>query len=698
MTEQAAEPSHGGTHSSETAARPDGSSPDTPFHEFDDYLALRRLAGLALSPDGIRLVTTVAERTPDGKRFATSLWEVDPGGQRPPRRLTRSAPGEAHPAFLPDGRLLFSSRRPDAEAKPEEETEDRATLWLLPEAGEARQVARRGGDIGDVVVARDSGDVVFIASTMPGMTTVEDDEKRRQARKDAGVTAILHEGHPVRYWDHDLGPAESHVFFSGPVPIGDGRLTAVSDLTPVADSKVGDSLALSPDGRTVAIGWRIDEPRAVHHGSLSLVDTATGDRRLLESAGQWLSDPAFSPDGRTLVYLQETLGDWDNAPRRTFRLLDLDTGEGRELLPADTRLWPSSPAFSPDGDFLYFLADEAGHAPVFRLDLGTGSVVRLTDSGAYTDLVVSPDGAALYALRSCVDSPPSPVRIDPTQGDQRAVALLGPQDDVPVPGTLAEVTTVAEDGSPLRAWLALPSGASADAPVPLLLWIHGGPVSSWNAWSWRWNPWLMTARGYAVLLPDPALSTGYGVDFLQRGWGAWGGRPFTDLMTVTDATIELPEIDRTRTAAMGGSFGGYMANWVATQTDRFRAIVTHASLWHLDAFAGTTDEPSFWHREFGDPLQKQERYLENSPHLRAGSIRTPMLVIHGDKDYRVPIGEALRLWNDLGRFSVPAKFLYFPDENHWIAAPGHVKVWYQTVEAFLAEHVLDEPWRRPDLL
>ena len=698
MTEQAASPSREGTHSGDSAARPAGSSPETPFHDLDAFLALRRPSGLALSPDGIRLVTTVAERTPDGKRFATSLWEVDPGGQRPPRRLTRSAPGEAHPAFLPDGRLLFSSRRPDAEAKPDEETEDRATLWLLPEAGEARQVARRGGDIGDVVVARDSGAVVFTASTLPGVATVEDDEKRRQARKDAGVTAILHEGHPVRYWDHDIGPAESHVYFSGPVPVGDGRLTAVTDLTPVADGKVGDSVALSPDGRTVAIGWRVDEPRAAHHGSLALIDSATGDPRRLEAAGQWLSDPAFSPDGRTLVYLQETLGDWDGAPRQNLRLLDLDTDESRDLLPPDSPLWPSSPLFSPDGDFLYFLADEAGHAPVFRLELGTGSVVRLTASGAYTDLIVSPDGAALYALRSSVDTPPTLVRIDPDREDQRVATLLGPQAEVRVPGTLAEVTATAEDGTPLRAWLALPAGASADAPVPLLLWIHGGPVSSWNAWSWRWNPWLMAARGYAVLLPDPALSTGYGHDFLQRGWGAWGGRPFTDLMTVTDATIERPEIDPSRTAAMGGSFGGYMANWVATQTDRFRAIVTHASLWHLDAFAGSTDEPSFWHREFGDPLQKQERYLENSPHLRAENIRTPMLVIHGDKDYRVPIGEALRLWNDLGRFSVPAKFLYFPDENHWILTPGHVKVWYQTVEAFLAEHVLGQSWQRPDLL
>jgi len=698
MTEQATSTSREEMPTGDDPAGSGSTTPETPFTSLDDYLALRRLGGLALSPDGIRLATTVAERTPDGKRFSTSLWEVDPGGQRPPRRLTRSAPGEAHPAFLPDGRLLFSSRRPDTEAKPDEDSEDRTALWLLPEAGEARQVARRGGDVGDMAVARESGHVAFTGSTLPGADTVEDDEKRRQARKDAGVTAILHERHPVRYWDHDLGPDEPHVLFSEPAPVGDGRLTAIRDLTPDAEGNVGEGLAVSLDGRTVAVEWRVDDGRAAHHGSLAIIDTASGERRILSTDGLWLSDPVFSPDGTSLAYLQETLGDWDTAPKRTLQLLDLVSDETREVLPADTTAWPSHPVFSPDAAFLYFLADEGGRAPVFRLDLGSGAVVRLTASGAYTDLLVSPDGNTLFALRSAVDSPPTPVRLDPTREDQEAVTLLGPQADVPIPGRLTEVSTAAEDGTPLRAWLALPSDAGADAPAPLLLWIHGGPVSSWNAWSWRWNPWLMVARGYAVLLPDPALSTGYGHAFLQRGWGRWGGRPFTDLMTVTDAAIERADIDRSRVAAMGGSFGGYMANWVATQTDRFRAIVTHASLWHLDAFAGTTDEPSFWHREFGDPLQKQERYLENSPHLRAESIRTPMLVIHGDKDYRVPVGEALRLWYDLGRFSVPAKFLYFPDENHWILTPGHVKVWYETVFAFLAEHVLGDEWRRPDLL
>jgi dipeptidyl aminopeptidase/acylaminoacyl peptidase len=234
----------------------------------------------------------------------------------------------------------------------------------------------------------------------------------------------------------------------------------------------------------------------------------------------------------------------------------------------------------------------------------------------------------------------------------------------------------------------------------MLLWVHGGPLHSWNAWQWRWNPWLAVARGYAVLLPDPALSTGYGREFIRRGWGNWGGAPYTDLMAITDAVVERPDIDAERTAAMGGSFGGYMANWIAVSTDRFKAIVTHASLWALDQFWRTTDASWYWEREMSPEMTEA-----NSPHLRADKIVTPMLVIHGDKDYRVPIGEALRLWYDLasrakaanGR-EMPHKFLYFPDENHWILTPEHVKVWYQAVFAFLAHHVLGEPWEAPALL
>ncbi|HEX5495720.1 MAG TPA: alpha/beta fold hydrolase, partial [Mycobacteriales bacterium] len=304
----------------------------------------------------------------------------------------------------------------------------------------------------------------------------------------------------------------------------------------------------------------------------------------------------------------------------------------------------------------------------------------------------------VYALRSAVDSPSLPVRLDPTAADQEPATLPSPGEVGTLPGRVVHAQAAADDGVPVHYTLVLPDGASADDPAPLLLWIHGGPLSSWNAWSWRWNPWLMAARGYAVALPDPALSVGYGRDFVGRGWGNWGDRPFTDLMAITDAVCARADVDATRTAAMGGSFGGYMSNWVATHTDRFRAIVTHASLWSLDQFLGTTDASAYWEREFGDPLHRPERYQANSPHRFVGQISTPMLVVHGDRDYRVPIGEALRLWFDLMRHDVEAKFLYFPDENHWVLSPGHARVWYQTVHAFLAQHVLDQKWERPELL
>ena len=252
----------------------------------------------------------------------------------------------------------------------------------------------------------------------------------------------------------------------------------------------------------------------------------------------------------------------------------------------------------------------------------------------------------------------------------------------------------------MHAWLCLPP--PGEQPAPLMLWIHGGPLGSWNDWSWRWCPWLLVARGYAVLLPDPALSLGYGQDFVQRGWGQWGGNPFTDLMAVTDKALKRDDLDRERTGAMGGSFGGYMANWVAGHTDRFKAIVTHASLWALDQFGPTTDAAFYWRQEMTPQMA-----LDNSPHLHVGEIDTPMLVVHGDHDYRVPIGEGLRLWYELLAHSklaaddegrTPHRFLYFPDENHWVLTPQHAAVWYGTVFAFLAEHVLGETAEYPRVL
>ena len=697
-----------------TDEQPDPTVPATAFHDLDAFNALPRLSGLTMSPDGGRLVTRLSSLDREGNRFVGALWEVDPAGDAPARRLTRSAKGESSAAFTPDGTLLFTSARPDPDAAADDETP--VTLWALPaRGGEARVVATRPGGIGDVVVAREAGTLLVTTSALPGAgEDAESDAERREARKDAKVDAILHDSYPVRYWDADLGPDTPRLLTGslGDGPDDDVELRQV--LGDLRHTLRDATIDVTPDGRTAVSTWNRVEGRGTMRYTLVAIDVASGTvRTLLQDPEHEYEQPRISPDGSQValqVYTRSTPedpGDYQLAvvSLPTVSPEDGDGGMGAgdievRLVAPDLDRWSGRPVWTPDGTALLVVTDDDGRAPVLRVDVASGEVTRLTgDDGAYSDVQVSPDGAWVYALRSAVDAPPAPVRLGARAADQQPTFLRGPVPQPVLPGRLEEVRTSAEDGTPLRAWLCLPDDASPEQPAPLLLWIHGGPLGSWNAWSWRWQPWLAVAQGYAVLLPDPALSTGYGRDFIARGWGSWGAAPYTDLMTVTDAAEALDFVDGSRTAAMGGSFGGYMANWIGGHTDRFAAIVTHASLYALDQFAATTDAAHYWGREM-----TPEMTAEHSPHSSAAAWVSPTLVIHGDKDYRVPIGEALRLWWDLTRKdtaedgSMPHKFLYYPNENHWILTPNNAKVWYQTVFAFLAQHVRGEDFVTPELL
>lgn len=685
----------------------------TPFHDLDEYVALPRMSGLVLSPDGSRLVTQVATLNHDATKVHTALWEVYPTRARPARRLTRSAQGESGAAFTPDGDLLFTSSRPDADATADAEKPlDMPALWVLPAGGgEARIVATRPGGVRDVRTARSSPAVVFSTDMLPTAKDGADDERLRKQRKDTKVSAILHDGYPVRYWDHDLGPDAPHLlgwhFRAGDdvarsveVASRSTEHLKVSDLTPAPGHALREAqYDFSPDGSFVVSTWRVQQARGEHRTILVRIEIDTQERTVLvDDPGADVGSPVISPDGGAVAYVRESLSDGDTAPRRTLHVLSLETtGTTPHQVAAHWDRWTTGHQWLPDGSGLVVTADQDGRGPVFTIDLASDTVDQLTqDDYTYSDLQVAPDASVVFALRASYLAPAHPVRIhlvgDDHRGRGTVTVLRSPAPPPTLPGTLTEVRTPAADGTEVRGWLALPDGSGPESPAPLLLWIHGGPLGSWNSWSWRWNPWLMVAQGYAVLLPDPALSTGYGQDFIQRGWGRWGAEPYTDLMAITDATVARDDIDATRTAAMGGSFGGYMANWVAGQTDRFDAIVTHASLWALDQFGPTTDAAFYWGREM-----TPEMAATYSPHQHVGNISTPMLVVHGDKDYRVPIGEGLRLWYELLASSqlaaddegrTPHRFLYYPDENHWVLSPQHAKVWYQVVEGFLAEHVL----------
>ncbi|WP_404434459.1 prolyl oligopeptidase family serine peptidase [Microbacterium lacus] len=693
----------------------------TPFDSLPDYLALPRIEGLALSPDGRRVVLTVATLKKDGTGFDRSLWAVPADGSDGSggaTRLTRSAKGESAPAFTAAGDVLFVSARPDSDAETEEEA---GQLWILPATGgDARAVTRLAGGVSQIAaVAEASARLVITADLLPSATTLEDEAHLRAARTKKKVSAILHESYPVRYWDHDLGPAEPHLLSldldalrdtvgavrdesaadeasekDAPMPYP-SSLPRPADLTPQPGrSADAAGVAITPDGTTVVAAMRVPEGTDARY-RLVAIDVDTGEHTVLHDEPRVdFEMPAISHDGTLVAYLRTVERTPEGPSEEEFWISALD-GSGAHRIAAEWDRWPSSISFDADDTALIVTADQDGRGPIFRIPHDGGAVEQITtDDFTYTDVRVDRKTGDLVALRSSWMAPSHPVRI---ARDGLITALAAPVSLPEVPATMIDVDATAEDGARVRGWLLLPEGATADAPAPLLLWIHGGPLNSWNAWSWRWNPQLAVARGYAVLLPDPALSTGYGLDFIARGWNAWGAAPYTDLLSITDAVVARPDIDETRTAAMGGSFGGYMANWVAGHTDRFRAIVTHASLWALDQFGPTTDFSPYWQSIF-----TPEAMIEHSPNRFVADIRTPMLVIHGDRDYRVPIGEGLRLWSELNaQFagadgSLAHRYLYFPDENHWILKPQHAIVWYETVFAFLAQHVLDQEWVRPD--
>jgi dipeptidyl aminopeptidase/acylaminoacyl peptidase len=655
------------------------------FTDLAAYVGLRRLTELILSPDGTRLVA--AGQEPDGtrSRYVSSLWEIDPAGQRDPCRLTRSEQGESGPAFLPDGSVLFTSARPrpDGDA-PDDET----ALWVLPPSGEPHLLAEVPGGVSDPVVAVAAGRIVLAGSRLLGSADEETDRQRRQERREQKITGILHDGMPIRYWDHELDDVSPRLFvlgIAGP-PV---------DITPDAGGQLHTTAySVSADGSVVACTWRERRRGGRAPQSVVTIDVDSGKR--VEVAGAEhveYGSPTLSPDGRWLAMLREDEGSFAEPLRCAVEVRAV--GEAGAPVPVEIgALYPTELAWSADSRWLFISGDRLGRGGVLRVDLSNGptSDAQLIASDAvYASLCPSPDGKLVYALRSTLDSPPTPVRLPADGGDP--TPLPSPAPVPPLPGRLSRLQAVAPDGTAVPAWLAVPHEASAGHPVPVQLWIHGGPFSSWNSWSWRWCPWVAVARGYAVLMPDPGLSTGYGPDWLARGWPHRAAAVWADIEATLDAALERPDLDAGAVACLGASFGGYMTNWIAGHTDRFGAIVTHAGLWALDQQHTTTDAAAWKSGLFGTVAEHPDWYAANSPHHFVGAIRTPMLVVHGNRDYRVPVSEALRLWWDLvSRFDgppdeMPHRFLQFTGENHWVLSPGNAELWYATVTEFVGRHL-----------
>jgi dipeptidyl aminopeptidase/acylaminoacyl peptidase len=376
---------------------------------------------------------------------------------------------------------------------------------------------------------------------------------------------------------------------------------------------------------------------------------------------------------------------------------EVDTGKRRAAAPE----WDAHPipqAWAADSQHVYATADQRGHVPVFRVEIASGTVQPVLDAaGSHTNVSVLPERRGLIGLRHRFFHPPEPFLLPPGTATPRLLAELSgfSQDEGEALARAIAFSVPGAGAQPVHPFLLTPRERANGARVPALVWIHGGPIAQWaDGWHWRWNPLVALSAGYAVALPNPRGSTGFGQAFVEGAWGnTWGGASYEDVLSVVDSLSARPEIDAERLVAMGGSYGGYMTNWIGANSPRFRALVTHASLFALSSFHGATDQPAYWslmmrgspwHGGDGDAQASYDRY---SPHRGIARWKTPTLVIHGERDYRVPISEALALFEALQAHGVESELLVFPDENHWIVRPRNIRVWYERWLAFVGRHL-----------
>ncbi|MEC9441241.1 MAG: S9 family peptidase [Myxococcota bacterium] len=649
-------------------------------------VSLGRSTNLSLSSTEDHVVVSVQRLDEKSKSsYISDLWRVPLDGSDP-RRLTWGKHNDVSPTHLSDGSLLFLSNRPTSET-PDEGAEQRMQLFKLPATGgEPVPLTDEPLGVSSYMASEDGETIVLIVNRLPGV----EEEKQREESTDRGKhgpSSRVYTRMPIRYWDHWLPSAAPQVavWRDGEVEL----LTDFADRTyrnasPVIDL-AGSKIAISNMDRVAS--------DRMHDGRLELFDLESKSSRVIDlGARKSLVPLMFTPDGAYLLGLTWERVDGAHSPAQLVEV-DLSDDSLRRIT-TDIEIEPQIHACSRDGKSIYATADYQGATPIFSIDRASGAVTRVTSEeagGTHWDVALTSDGSALVGLRSALLEPPNPFSLTlDADGRPTPLADLSGWErenlDAQVEVTSHAVTST--DGKPCQYYVVKPKDAG-DEPLPVVIWVHGGPIGQWgDVWHWRWNSLVGTSRGYIMVLPNPRGSTGFGHDWVQGIWGdVWGGQCYEDLMCVADEVAARDDVAGDNISVMGGSFGGYMTNWIGTQEDRFRCLITHAGLYNLQSFHAITDFPAYWSFMLGqNPYIDNEAFTRYSPHRHVQNWKSPTLIIHGQRDYRVPVGEAMALFDALQYHGVESEFLLYPDENHWILKPRNIKTWYHEVFRFIDHH------------
>jgi dipeptidyl aminopeptidase/acylaminoacyl peptidase len=641
-----------------------------------DLATLSRIGAPTLSPDGRWLVWQQRETDLAANKGRLSLWMLDLAAKDArPAKVTTAAGKEAHdPSFSADGKWVYFIS--DASGSDQ--------VWkIAPGGGAPVQVTTYDFDLSGYLLAP-TGDRIAIWADLP---TSCDTLPCPLAPKPDGGSARTYDQLFVRHWDTWATPGTRSRVYVLPLTGGGVAKSVEGPLigdTPSKPDGGAEQLAWSADARTLFFTLREAgriEPLSTNLDIFAAPADGTGGPVNLTKANQAMDNfPAVSPDGTWLAYAAMARPTYE-ADRMALHLRNLRTGEVRALAP-DWDVSVDSIAWAPDGKSLLVTAADHLDEPLFRVNIADGKVTRLTQRGHVSSVTPTPDGGAIVALDS-ITAPADFYRV-PARGGA-AVRLTSVNAErlagIDVP-TVDRFTFKGADGDPVSGWMVAPAGA--EGKMPTLLLVHGGPQGSFSdSWSYRWNPMLFSAPGYAVVSVDFHGSTGYGQKFTDAINKDWGGKPLKDLqLGLLAASAQFAAVDPGNACAAGGSYGGYMMNWIAGNwPDQFKCLVVHAGVFDARAMAYETEELWFDEWEHGGPyFQNPEAFERWNPVNHVAAWKTPMLVIHGEKDFRIPYTQGLAAFTAAQRRDVPSRLVVFPDENHWILKPKNGIQWYS--EAF----------------
>ena len=653
---------------------------------------MHRVGEAELSPDGKWAVYTVATPDMEASRNATNLWMAPVAGGDA-IQLTRTGK-DSSPKWSADGKTIaFLSAR----------SGDSQIYVLSMDGGEAHALTKisTGADI--VKWSPDGKTIAFTSAVYPECVSRvagapnNDDEcnkKRNDEKEKNKVKAHVAEHLLYRHWTHWNDGPRAHLFVMSSDGSGEAR-----DLTPGANYDVPpdqrgeeSDIDFSPDSTEICFTAVTDKVEAAStNGDLFVVPLSGGEPKRITTQTGFDGNPVYSPDGKYIAYHAQLTAGYEADRWRVMRY-DRATGKTEDLSEGFDRS-AGNLAWSPDSKTIYFLAENETQQPVYAMAAKAGATPKKLVDGFNGAMALSEDGKTLLLTRTSLTVP---AELFVAGSDGTGLRQVTHANDA----LLAKLEMNAPEtfwfegaeGSKVQAMLIRPPQFDVKKKYPLLVLLHGGPQTMWsNAWGYRWNAQVFSGAGYVTLMINRRGSTGYGQKFTDEITNDWGGRAYVDVMKGVDASLaKFSFIDGKKMAAAGGSYGGYLVDWIATHTDRFKALVSHAGVYDEVSMYATEE---LWFEEHdlqGTPWSNPESYKKWAPVTYAsalGKYKTPTLVVAGEKDFRVPYTQSLEFFSALQRQGVPSKLVVFPDEGHWVLKPANSQFWYKTFLDWLANYL-----------